>query len=105
MTMIYKNETFGNNLVPKPAKEIILEIELNGKIRFDILLYTIYNHYNISYKIVNAHIEYLNGNNFGNVKLLLKITDEEIDKIENYLGEYKLMSCKIPVLQQTKEAS
>lgn len=105
MTMIYKQENFGNNFVPKPAKEIILEIELNGKIRFDILLYTIYNHYKIKYKIVNAHIEYLNGNNFGNVKLLLKITDDEIDKIENYLGEYKLMSCKIPVLQQTKEAS
>ena len=103
--MIYKQETFGNNFVPKTEKEIILEIELNGKIRFDLLLYTIYNHYKINYKIVNANIEYLNGNNFGNVKLLLKITEEEINKIENYLGEYKMMSCKIPVLQQKKEAS
>ncbi|MFC4688729.1 NIL domain-containing protein [Epilithonimonas pallida] len=102
--MIYKQETTNNAFFATPKKEIILEIELNGKIRFDILLYTIYNHYNISYKIVNAHIEYLNGNNFGNVKLLLKITQEEIIKIENYLAQYKLLSSKIDVLQK-KEAS
>jgi len=104
MTMIYKQETTGKTFFPKSTKEIILEIELNGKIRFDILLYTIYNHYNVSYKIVNANIEYLNGSNFGNVKLLLNITQEQIDKIENYLGEFKLLSCKIDVLQK-KEAS
>ncbi|MDP9954580.1 NIL domain-containing protein [Epilithonimonas hungarica] len=102
--MIYKQETTGNNFLPKPTREIILEIELNGKIRFDILLYTIYNHYNVSYKIVNANIEYLNGSNFGNVKLLLNITQDQINKIESYLREYKLLSSKIDVLQK-KEAS
>lgn len=96
--MIYTQDALGHNFVPKPSKEIILEIELNGKIRLDMLLYTIYNHYKINYKIVNAHIEYLNGNNFGNVKLNLTITDDEINRIENYLSEYRLMSCKIPVL-------
>lgn len=102
--MIYKQETTGNNFLSKTTREIILEIELNGKIRFDILLYTIYNHYNVSYKIVNANIEYLNGSNFGNVKLLLNITQDQINKIENYLGEYRLLSSRIDVLQK-KEAS
>lgn len=102
--MIYKQETTGKTFFPKPTKEIILEIELNGKIRFDILLYTIYNHYNVSYKIVNANIEYLNGSNFGNVKLLLNINQDQIEKIENYLKEYKLLSSRIDVLQK-KEAS
>lgn len=104
MTMIYKQETTSNNFLPKTTKEIILEIELNGKIRFDILLYTIYNQYNVSYKIVNANIEYLNGSNFGNVKLLLNITQDQINKIEKYLGEYRLLSSRIDVLQK-KEAS
>lgn len=102
--MIYKQETNAQSFVPRLTKEIILEIELNGKIRFDVLLYTIYNHYNISYKIVNAHIEYLNGNNFGNVKLLLTISQEELLKIESYLAQYKLLSSRIDVLQK-KEAS
>jgi ABC-type methionine transport system ATPase subunit len=102
--MIYKQETTANNFLPKSTREIILEIELNGKIRFDILLYTIYNHYNVSYKIVNANIEYLNGSNFGNVKLLLNITQDQINKIETYLREYKLLSSRIDVLQK-KEAS
>ena len=104
MTMIYKQETTSNNFLPKTTREIILEIELNGKIRFDILLYTIYNQYNVSYKIVNANIEYLNGSNFGNVKLLLNITQDQINKIEKYLGEYRLLSSRIDVLQK-KEAS
>ncbi|WP_333852143.1 NIL domain-containing protein [Epilithonimonas sp.] len=102
--MIYKQETTGKTFFSKSTKEIILEIELNGKIRFDILLYTIYNHYNVSYKIVNANIEYLNGSNFGNVKLLLNINQDQIEKIENYLREYKLLSSRIDVLQK-KEAS
>jgi len=102
--MIYKQETTGKTFFPKSTKQIILEIELNGKIRFDILLYTIYNHYNVSYKIVNANIEYLNGSNFGNVKLLLNISQDQIVKIENYLREYKLLSSRIDVLQK-KEAS
>jgi len=102
--MIYKQEAISNNFLPKTTREIILEIELNGKIRFDILLYTIYNHYNVSYKIINANIEYLNGSNFGNVKLLLNITQDQINKIEKYLGEYRLLSSRIDVLQK-KEAS
>lgn len=102
--MIYKQENNANAFVPRTAKEIILEIELNGKIRFDMLLYTIYNHYNITYKIVHAHIEYLDGNNFGNIRLLLKISQEELGQIEAYLAQYKLLSSKIDVLQK-KEAS
>ena len=102
--MIYKQENNANAFVPRTAKEIILEIELNGKIRFDMLLYTIYINYNITYKIMHAHIEYLDGNNFGNVRLLLKISQEELGQIEAYLAQYKLLSSKIDVLQK-KEAS
>jgi len=101
--MIYPSENKNNPFYLNSAKEIILEIELNGKIRFDLLLYTVYNHFGIIYKIINAELEYINGNNFGNVRLLLKVDNDSLSELENYLQKNRLVNSKIEVLQK-KEA-
>lgn len=102
--MIYPNENKGKTFYANSEKDIILEVDLNGKIRFDILLYTIYNQLGIIYKIVNADLEYINGNNFGNIQLQLKVDDISLDNLDNYLKKYKLVNSKIDVTQK-KEAS
>lgn len=102
--MIYPNENKGKAFYAKSEKDIILEVDLNGKIRFDILLYTIYNQLGIIYKIVNADLEYINGNNFGNIQLQLKVDDVSLDNLDNYLKKYKLVNSKIDITQK-KEAS
>lgn len=102
--MIYPAENNSNIYFPSTEKDIILEVDLNGKIRFDILLYTIYNQFGIIYKIMNADLEYINGNNFGNIQLLLKVNDVSLDHLENYLRKYKLVNSRIDAIQK-KEAS
>lgn len=102
--MIYPNENDKKAFFSIKEKEIILEVDLNGKIRFDILLYTIYNQLGIIYKIINADLEYINGNNFGNIRLMLKVNHDSLADLENYLQKYKLVNSKIDVIQK-KEAS
>ena len=102
--MIYPNETRNKNYYATTEKDVILEVSLNGKIRFDILLYTIYNQLGIIYKIINADLEFINGNNFGNIQLLLKVNSDSLINLENYLQQYKLVNSRIDV-QQKKEAS
>lgn len=98
--MIYPSENKNNPFYPNSEKEIILEIELNGKIRFDFLLYTVYKHFGIIYKIISAELEYINGNNFGNVRLLLKVDNDSLSELENYLHKNRLVNSKIEVLQK-----
>lgn len=93
--MIYPNENKNNLFYPKSEKDIILEVDLNGKIRFDILLYTIYNQLGIIYKILSADLEYINGNNFGNIQLQLKVNNDSLENLENYLQQYKLVNSRI----------
>ena len=102
--MIYPNENSSKAFFTNSEKEIILEVDLNGKIRFDILLYTIYNQLGIIYKIINADLEYINGNNFGNIQLHLKVNDVSLNRLDNYLKKYKLVNSQIDVTQK-KEAS
>jgi ABC-type methionine transport system ATPase subunit len=102
--MIYPNENNNQAFYAGSEKDILLEVDLNGKIRFDILLYTIYNQLGIIYKIVNADLEYINGNNFGNIQLQLKVNDASLDHLDSYLKKYKLVNSKIDIIQK-KEAS
>ena len=64
----------------------------------------IYNQLNIPYKIINADLEYINGNNFGNVHLQLKVNSSSVTELDDYLRKYKLVNSKIEVIQK-KEAS
>lgn len=102
--MIFTNENKSVAYYLAFERDILMEIDLNGKIRFDVLLYTIYNQFGIIYKIVNADLEYINGNNFGNIQLLLKVNDTSLTSLDNYLQQYKLVSTKLDVIQK-KEAS
>ena len=45
--MIYPNENNNQALYAGSEKDILLEVDLNGKIRFDVLLFAIYNQLNI----------------------------------------------------------
>ena len=102
--MIYHNENNNQALYAGSEKDILLEVDLNGKIRFDVLLFAIYNQLNIPYKIINADLEYINGNNFGNVHLQLKVNSSSVTELDDYLKKYKLVNSKIDVTQK-KEAS
>ena len=102
--MIYPNENNNQALYAGAEKDILLEVDLNGKIRFDVLLFAIYNQLNIPYKIINAYLEYINGNNFGNVHLQLKVNSSSVTELDDYLKKYKLVNSKIDVIQK-KEAS
>lgn len=63
----------------------LVEIELNGSIRFEHLLDTITAHYNLPYKIVKAEIAYQGKANYGTLVLLLKGTKQETDITFQYL--------------------
>ena len=102
--IIYPNENNNQALYAGSEKDILLEVDLNGKIRFDVLLFAIYNQLNIPYKIINADLEYINGNNFGNVHLQLKVNSSSVTELDDYLKKYKLVNSKIDVIQK-KEAS
>ena len=102
--MIYPNENNNQALYAGSEKDILLEVDLNGKIRFDVLLFAIYNQLNIPYKIINADLEYINGNNFGNVHPQLKVNSSSVTELDDYLKKYKLVNSKIDVIQK-KEAS
>ena len=41
--MIYPNKNNSQALYAGSEKDILLEVDLNGKIRFDVLLFAIYN--------------------------------------------------------------
>ena len=98
--MIYPNENNNQALYAGSEKDILLEVDLNGKIRFDVLLFAIYNQLNIPYKIINADLEYINGNNFGNVHLQLKVNSSSVTELDDYLKKYKLVNSKIDVIQK-----
>jgi hypothetical protein len=42
-----------------PKKELIVEIELNGKMKFEHLMNTIYNQFGICHKVLSANVEYM----------------------------------------------
>ncbi|PQA93346.1 NIL domain-containing protein [Chryseobacterium piscicola] len=79
-------------------KELILEIELNGKMKFDILLNAIYNEMGVHYKVVNANVEYFNGNDFGSFQLYLNTTKEEFENLEYFLNKNKLLNTNVEYL-------
>ncbi|WP_449400947.1 NIL domain-containing protein [Chryseobacterium wanjuense] len=78
-----------------PKKELILEIELNGKMKFEHLMNTIYNQFGICHKVLSANVEYVNGRSFGSVQLYVNVNSEDFEKLEFYLENNKLLSTTI----------
>jgi ABC-type methionine transport system ATPase subunit len=78
-----------------PKSELILEIELNGKMKFEHLMNTIYNQFGICHRVLSANVEYMNGRSFGSVQLYINVNSEDFEKLEFYLENNKLLSTTI----------
>lgn len=76
-------------------KEMILEVELNGKMKFDHLLDAIYRQMGICYRVLSANVEYMNGSNFGSFQLYINATQEEFQHLEYFLNKNKLLNTTV----------
>ena len=83
------------NNISLPKKELILEIELNGKMKFEHLMNTIYNQFGICHKVLSANVEYVNGRSFGSVQLYINISSEDFEQLQFYLNKNKLLSTSV----------
>ncbi|WP_374459908.1 NIL domain-containing protein [Chryseobacterium taeanense] len=84
-----------NSKINLPKKELILEIELNGKMKFENLMNTIYNQFGICHRVLSANVEYVNGQSFGSVQLYINVTSDDFDELEFYLNKNKLLSTTV----------
>ncbi|KMQ65723.1 cysteine methyltransferase [Chryseobacterium angstadtii] len=84
-----------NNTINLHKKELILEIDLNGKMKFEHLMNTIYNQFGICHRVLSANVEYVNGNSFGSVQLYINVTSEDYQQLEFYLNKNKLLSTTV----------
>jgi ABC-type methionine transport system ATPase subunit len=78
-----------------PKKELILEIELNGKMKFEHLMNAIYNQLGICHKVLSVNVEYINGRSFGSVQLYINVSSEDFEQLEFYLNKNKLLSTTV----------
>jgi ABC-type methionine transport system ATPase subunit len=83
------------NRINLPKKELLLEIELNGKMKFEHLMNTIYNQFGISHRVLSANVEYVNGRSFGSVQLHITVTSEDYQELEFYLNKNKLLNTTV----------
>jgi ABC-type methionine transport system ATPase subunit len=81
-----------------PKKELIVEIELNGKMKFEHLMNTIYNQFGICHRVLSANVEYMNGNSFGSVQLYINVNSEDYQQLEFYLNKNKLLNTSVEYL-------
>ncbi|WP_299181864.1 NIL domain-containing protein [uncultured Chryseobacterium sp.] len=81
-----------------PKKELILEIELNGKMKFESLMDIIHCQFGICHKVLSANVEYMEGRSFGTVQLHISADVEECEQLAFYLTENKLLSTTVEYL-------
>ncbi len=97
--MIHQN-TSTEKLPGANRKTLLLEIELNGKIAFEFLLNAIYDKFGISYRILNAEIEFYSGQNFGKVQLLIEPEFNQHQDLEFYLNRSRVLNTFIEYPQR-----
>lgn len=78
-----------------PKKELILEVELNGKMKFEHLMNAIYSQFGICHKVLSVNVEYINGRSFGSVQLYINVSSEDFEQLEYYLCQNKLLSTTV----------
>jgi ABC-type methionine transport system ATPase subunit len=78
-----------------PKKELILEVELNGKMKFEHLMNAIYSQFGICHKVLSVNVEYINGRSFGSVQLYINVSSEDFEQLEFYLNKNKLLSITV----------
>ncbi len=76
-------------------KEWILEIELNGKMKFEHLMDVIYHQFGICHRVLSANVEYCSGRSFGSVQLYINVSAEDFRQLEHYLYKNKLLSTAV----------
>lgn len=76
-------------------KDLIIEVELNGKMKFDHLLNAIYQQMGMCYRVLSANVEYMNGANFGSFQLHVNATTEESQELEFFLNKNKLLNTTV----------
>ncbi|MGE4512414.1 MAG: NIL domain-containing protein [Chryseobacterium sp.] len=84
-----------SNAMNLPKRELVLEVELNGKMKFEQLMNTIYNQFGICHRVLSANVEYVNGQSFGSVQLYINVTSDDFDELEFYLNKNKLLSTTV----------
>lgn len=89
------------NKINLPKKELILEIELNGKMKFEHLMNAIYHQFGICHRVLSANVEYVNGYSFGSVQLYINVNSEDYQLLESYLNKNKLLSTTVEYLCRT----
>lgn len=80
---------------PSFKREIILEVELSGKISFDGLLNIIYHDFGIPYKIISADIEFVAEKSYGSVQLFLETEVEKYESLEFYLNRQRILHVSV----------
>ena len=83
------------NKISLPKKELLLEIELNGKMKFEHLMNTIYNQLGICHRVLSAHVEYVNGYSFCSVQLYINVNSDDFQQLEVYLNKNKLINTTV----------
>ncbi|WP_028297396.1 methionine ABC transporter ATP-binding protein [Olivibacter sitiensis] len=68
----------------------IIEIQLNGNMRFDVLIAKISGEYQVPFKVLRADIEYLGDTNFGKLLLHLMGSTEENARAIYYFNQHQL---------------
>lgn len=81
-----------------PKKELILEIELNGKMKFEHLMNIIYNQFGICHRVLSANVEYVEGRSFGSVQLYINANPDECEQLALYLDKNKLLNTTVEYL-------
>ncbi|BAP33188.1 methylated-DNA-protein-cysteine methyltransferase [Chryseobacterium sp. StRB126] len=83
------------NTLNLSKKELLLEIELNGKMKFEHLMHTIHNQLGICHRVLSANVEYVNGNSFGSVQLYINANSDDYHQLEVYLNKNKLLNTTV----------
>lgn len=86
------------NTLNLSKKELLLEIELNGKMKFEHLMHTIHNQFGICHRVLSANVEYVNGYSFGSVQLYINANSDDHQKLEIYLNKNKLLNTTVEYL-------
>lgn len=77
------------------TNELILEIELNGKMKLEHLMNAMYRKFGICHRVLSAQIEYLDGRDFGYVQLYIDVSAEDHQRLEHYLIQNRLLSTSV----------
>lgn len=87
-------QSLSSKLQEHPQADLfpLLEIELNGNIRFEKVLSVVYSDFKIPYKLITADVEYLGKANFGKLLLHLQGSSAENEKAIQYFNHNNIQN-------------